>query len=255
MKTLAPAARVWSPAAPHAEAAGVGVAASGLGIRALQARHSPKVAPSTRRAPASVRQTIWPSVRLPASGKRGRSRCCWRHYSPACWLARARPPLAPPAARSTRSPGSSSAGRLQLRLPPEPRCVPRARTGSGAPGWPWHHVAAPPPPSTFSAPPAPFLPAPSLAAWSANDPPARQRGSSEGQRAEGRREGARENADWKQVGGVTAIDEQRVRSLSASRTNRQLLEGHWGKGRSGARGLGYVAREGTELLRRRGKGS
>ncbi|XP_063460133.1 uncharacterized protein LOC134730319 [Pan paniscus] len=132
MKTLAPAARprgdrpaesgsrTSSPS--RAEAAGAGVAARKQGSRALQAQASPTLAPNTKRAPASVRQAVCPSVRPRASGKGGRGRCWWRRRSLARPPVRARPPTPRSARLSLRPPGRLllRPRRPQLRPPPKP---------------------------------------------------------------------------------------------------------------------------------------
>ncbi|CAD7693509.1 unnamed protein product [Nyctereutes procyonoides] len=75
-----------------------------------------------------------PSVGLRASGKRGRSRCCWRRSSPAPRArppaARSAPPLAPPARRASPPPAAPPAARPQLRPP----AAPPARSSARRPG-------------------------------------------------------------------------------------------------------------------------
>ena len=193
--------RTSSPS--RAEAAGAGVAASGRGSACCKPRASLELAPSTRRAPKPVRQTICPSVSLranaaaadaggdaprPPAGSRAPS-----HPSLRPPIAPPAPPAAPPASRRW------SLGEV------------RARTGPGSPGWRWDEVCAPPPPSSALRSCWSLHPRP--ASGQPGAPPTREPCSGVGGEdggAEGEVRVPGEHAHWEQPGGVTGVDEQRV---------------------------------------------
>lgn len=276
MKTLAPAARVWSPGALVLGAARQGARARRLpsgprrggpswstrgpttGVRlpylqplARRGRRSrggqeragnprrckpgalSKLTPSTRQAPASVRQTISLSVYglLPDAG------------GDATRLPAA--PARPPTARSARRSLHPLRGSLlrprrpQLRPPPATQASPsgtRARPRElGRSRRQRHHVAAPPQPPTALRS-ARSLSPPLL--WPSEPwrPRALRWVLGEDCR---RKEGGRAPGNTRLGSGLA----ERPRlmcgeCLSVTRTNRQLLEARGGEGRCGARGLG-----------------
>lgn len=284
MKTLAPAARVWSPgalvlgaadgewgagpplggegaAARRPERMGAGterrerllhlqpparrgrrsrVAASAQGSRALRARSLAEAdpAPGERarvRPPGDLTRRSVHGLQADAAAADAAGEAI---RPPARRLARALPLLAPPAARSTRWAGGSSARAARSSARRPSRGQARARTSSGAPGGcgttlprrRLHHRSALRPPP---------LPAPAPADRAPPTPRVLPPGGGEDGGLEGRREGAPGHAVWEQPGGATAIDEiDGQRSLPATRAGGQLLRAPGGEGHPGARGLG-----------------
>ncbi|KAM5285827.1 uncharacterized protein RBU33_001362 [Hipposideros larvatus] len=243
MKTLAPAARVWSPGAPVLGAARPGAGTRGRHSRPRRAgwesvrckpRQSPKPAPSPRLAPRpSAQRSVRRSVcRLQASAAAADAGGATAR-PPAGWRAPSHPQLRPPPAPPAAPPPAacSSARRLSLGEP-------RARVhGLGR----TRVAVAPRRRATSSFPRSPLRPLPF------SPPLLRQPGApTTPERCGGvvredvrRKEGGREAGRSTPIGSsLTAVEEQRVRCLSATRTGGQLLEGRWGEGRSGASGLG-----------------
>lgn len=275
MKTLAPAARVWSPGALVLEAArrgaGFGAAARGRGAAARADPRGDRPAESGSRTSSPWHaEAAGAGVLTSAQGSRALQAGSLATAAPQHQAsARVRPPGSLPVGASTgfrqTRPRQMLAGKplarppaRRLARPPTlapPALAPPAPPPVPPPRRPQLRPPPGPPPgarahglgrsrrrwhrgaSSLHRTPLRLLPfpAPPLAAGAPSTP---ERCSGCGEAAgEGRREGAREYPDREPTGAGTARGEQRC--LSAPRPGGQLLGARGGEGHSGARGLGW----------------